>query len=138
MKLGITGSRTIRNFDFSCLFSKQEASFRTFLGRRRVTRIICGGAQGIDMLAEQSAKSMDIPVTVFLPDYRRYHLGAPLKRNEQIVDACDALLAVWNGKKSSKGTIYTIQYALSTGKPVFLIKAGKSKTTVVGNIASWD
>lgn len=132
MKLGITGSRTIKEFDFSDLFCKREKLFRAFLGRRRVTKIICGGAKGVDALAEESAQRLGIPVIIFLPDYHRYRRGAPLKRNEQIVDACDALLAVWNGRKSSRGTLYTVKYALATGKQVFLVTVKGGKVTFDG------
>lgn len=136
MKLGITGSRSIKKFDFSELFCKRSTAFRLFLGRRRVTRIICGGAKGVDTLAETSAAALGIPVTVILPDYHLFQKGAPLKRNQQIVEQCDALLAIWNGKNGSHGTIFTIRYALNTGKRVFLISCWKRKLTVYGEIVN--
>ena len=136
MKLGITGSRSIKAFDFSGLFCKKSEMFRSFMGRRRVTKIICGGAKGVDALAEEAAQDLGIPVITFLPDHHRYQRGAPLKRNEKIIDACDALLAVWNGKTSSRGTIYIIKYALSTGKRVFLITSRNGRVSLKGEISA--
>ena len=51
MKLGITGSRTNTAFDFTPVFSRQVEPFNAFLGRRRITSIITGGARGIDQQA---------------------------------------------------------------------------------------
>ena len=42
------------------------------------------------------------------------------ERNQLIVDSCDILLAVWNGK--SRGTQNTLAYARRINKPAFLIK----------------
>ena len=50
--------------------------------------------------------------------------------------AIDALLAVWNGKASSRGTIYTIKLALSTGKRVFLITSRNGRVALKGEITA--
>lgn len=81
-----------------------------------VTKIISGGATGIDTLAAEYADGHGIPITVFLPEYCRYGRAAPLIRNRSLVDAADSIIAIWDGK--SRGTKYTIDYALKLGKPV--------------------
>jgi len=45
-------------------------------------------------------------MTEFLPEYHTYGRVAPLKRNLQIIDYSDVIIAFWNGKSS--GTKYVI------------------------------
>ena len=128
MKLGITGSRTIAQFDFIPYFTMRDEKFRAFcrrhgLGRRKITEVITGGAKGIDTLAFLAAESAGIRNRLFLPDRRKFQgkliRKAFLERNKQIVDRSDILLAVWDGK--SRGTKNTLSYARKAGKPIFLI-----------------
>ncbi len=135
MKLGITGSRSNSSFDFTDLFTRQISLFNTFLGRRRITAIITGGAKGIDRQAEVCAKKLNIPCKIIRPDYARYQKGAPLKRNLQIIRECNALLVIWNGDSRSHGTLHTAIRALRSGKAVFLISAaGKNIDRLFGQI----
>ena len=129
MKLGITGSRTITDFDFIPYFTMQDKAFRAFcrqhgLGRRKITEVISCGAKGIDMLAFQTAESIGIRNRQFLPERKKFPgklvLKAFLERNKQIVDNCDILLAIWDGK--SHGTKNTLAYAREINKPAFLIE----------------
>ena len=129
MKLGITGSRSITDFDFIPYFRMQNKDFRAFcrrhgLGRRKITEVITGGARGIDTLAFQAAEALGIRNLQFLPDRAKFRGKMILKafqaRNEQIVDCCDVLLAVWDGK--SRGTKNTLTYAQKVNKPAFLIE----------------
>ena len=128
MKLGITGSRSITEFDFIPYFRMQNKDFRAFclrhgLGRRKITEVITGGARGIDTLAFQAAEALGIRNLQFLPDRAKFRGKMILKafqaRNEQIVDCCDVILAVWDGR--SRGTRNTLAYAQKVNKPVFLI-----------------
>lgn len=128
MKLGITGSRSITEFDFIPYFTMQNRDFRAFcrehgLIRRKITAVVTGGARGIDTLAFQAAEVAGIRNLQFLPDRAKFRGKTILKafqvRNQQIVDCCDVLLAVWNGK--SRGTKNTLTYARKVHKPVFLI-----------------
>ena len=74
------------------------------------TEIISGGAIGIDTLARQAAKKLDLPIREFLPDYQTYGRRAPLIRNEQIVEAADLVIALWDGK--SHGTAYSLDLCI--------------------------
>lgn len=81
--------------------------------------IISGGARGVDSLAAAFARENNIPLVEFLPKYDRFGRSAPLKRNIEIVEACDKVLAFWNG--TSRGTLYTINAAKRMGKPVEIV-----------------
>lgn len=80
------------------------------------TEIISGGARGVDALAEAYARKAGLPLRVFLPDTRLLGKMAYFVRNDQIVDAADVVVAIWDGK--SRGTRYTIERARKMNKPV--------------------
>ena len=70
MKLGISGSRDIGDFDFREYFLLKNLNFRKFantLGKESVTAIITGGARGIDTMAENAANMLQISTIVFHP-----------------------------------------------------------------------
>lgn len=81
-----------------------------------VDEIVSGGAKGADLAAAQYAREHGIPLTEFLPDYRRYGRAAPLIRNEEIAAYADAVLAFWDGK--SRGTMDTVRRFRGKDKPV--------------------
>ena len=80
------------------------------------TEIVSGGAKGIDTCAREYALAHNIKLTEFLPDYEKYKKGAPLKRNLQIIEYADIVLAFWDGK--SKGTKYVIDNCKNNGVEV--------------------
>ena len=86
---------------------------------RCVTEIVSGGAKGVDECAAKYAKNNCIKLTTFLPEYNKYRKFAPLKRNLQIIDYCDCILAFWDGK--SKGTKYVIDTCHKTDKKISVI-----------------
>ncbi|MBQ6558640.1 MAG: hypothetical protein IJL81_04635, partial [Clostridia bacterium] len=69
MKLLIAGSRSITDFDISPYIPNDTEL------------IICGGAKGVDTLAEQYADKMKISKYALRPNYALYKRGAPIKRN---------------------------------------------------------
>ena len=107
MKLLIAGSRSIENFDLS-----EYVPHHTEL-------IISGGAKGVDRLAEYYADQKGISKLILRPQYHIYGKGAPLKRNEQMVDLADEVLILWDG--ISRGTRYTAEYAKKKQKPVRVV-----------------
>jgi len=108
MKLLIVGSRSITDFDLSPYVPAE------------VDTIISGGANGVDSLAEQYADLHRLSKYILRPRYDLYGRGAPLKRNEQMVDMADAVLVVWDG--ISKGAKYTLRYTEKQGKNVILVR----------------
>lgn len=102
----VCGSRTIDylNLDF-------------YLDSQQYSQIICGGANGVDTIAELWAKRHGIECIIYRPQYKAFgRKYAPLKRDEDMVNASDIIIAFWDGK--SKGTKYTIDYARKNGVPV--------------------
>ena len=80
------------------------------------TEIVSGGARGIDTCAKTYALSHGLKLTEFLPDYRRYGKSAPLRRNLQIIDYADTVIALWDGH--SRGTAFVIDRCRSIQKQV--------------------
>ncbi len=80
-----------------------------------VTLIVSGAAAGIDRAAAEYARARGIELVEYVPNYARYRRGAPLKRNEQIVDAADRVLAFWDG--ASAGTKSVIDLCAARSKP---------------------
>ncbi len=72
----------------------------------RVTEIVSGGAKGIDTSARTYALNNNIPLTEFIPDYKKFGKSAPLKRNLEIIKHSYLIIAFWDGK--SRGTKYVI------------------------------
>ena len=81
-----------------------------------LTEIVSGGAKGVDTTAREYATENGIKLTEFLPEYSRYKRGAPLKRNIQIAEYADKVLAFWDGK--SRGTKYVIDYCTEHNIPI--------------------
>lgn len=76
-------------------------------------------------MARRWATEQNLPCMEFLPSYEHDHdFQAPLRRNSQIVDASDFIVAFVNavaqGKlnKDSRGTWDTIRKAQKADKPV--------------------
>ncbi len=87
------------------------------------TEIVSGGARGVDTSAKEYALSHGLRYTEFLPEYDKYGKGAPLKRNELIVENADLVMAFWDGL--SHGTAYVIDYCHRVGKPVRIFRLKK-------------
>ncbi len=75
-----------------------------------ITEIVSGGAKGIDQCAREYALFHHIKLTEFLPDYARYGRAAPIRRNAEIIDYADEILALWDGQsKGSKNVMEACQ-----------------------------
>ena len=110
MKIGVVGSR---DFDD---YKKLEKELNKIEG---ITVIVSGGAKGADTLAREFAEKNDIKLTEFKPDYEQYGRGAPIRRNKEIVEYSDQIIAFWDGE--SKGTKNTIDIAERENKRVTII-----------------
>lgn len=104
MKVAVVGSRNLTINNLGDYLPKDT------------TEIVSGGARGIDRCARAYAKSHNIKLTEFLPDYERYGRSAPLKRNLQIIRYADIVLAFWDGK--SNGTRFVIENCKKENVPI--------------------
>src|SRR5207245_9152363 len=79
--------------------------------------IITGSASGVDAEATKTARDKGIPVQVIPASFDEMaDASKSAARNQRLVDACDVLVAFWDG--SSKGTRATVERALDSGKEV--------------------
>lgn len=69
--------------------------------------IISGGARGADMLGEKYAQDEGFSLEVFPANWNKFGKSAGFKRNEQMAEVADALIAFWDGK--SHGTKHMIE-----------------------------
>lgn len=104
MKVAVIGSRNLEINDLGKYLPEG------------VDEIVSGGAVGIDTCAKEFAKKHNIKLTEFLPEYKKYKRGAPLKRNLQIIEYADEVLAFWDGV--SKGTKFVIETCKKNNKKV--------------------
>ena len=109
MKVAVIGSR---NFDDNKVLTKTLDSIDNF------DIIVSGGAKGADKLGEQYAKERNIPIQIFLPDWKKYGKSAGVRRNKKIIDYCDIVVAFWDGK--SKGTLHSLKLASKLKKKIIL------------------
>lgn len=108
MKAAVIGSRSIR---IACLDEYLP---------KDIDEIVSGGAVGIDTLARDYAKRHGLRLKEFLPDYKTYGRGAPLRRNDEIIKYADVVYAFWDGE--SRGTRYVIERCRALGKRVRVFK----------------
>jgi uncharacterized phage-like protein YoqJ len=123
-----------------------ELKARVKLQYTKSERLICGMADGFDLLAAKAAIELGLPITAARPwsghkvspdwseiydevlDYAdkvvvvteadKYPGHWVMhKRNQWMVDNADAVMAYWNGKESG-GTYECRKYAKKVGKPV--------------------
>lgn len=101
------------------------------------TRVVSGGAKGVDEVAESAARSRGLECQVIRPDYQKYPgKFAPLVRNKEIVEAAAYLIAFWDGH--STGTMYTINLAKGKGIPIVVYQVGKDPMVWSGNLPNKD
>ena len=112
MKLAIVGSRTFNDYDI--LKKNITAIFEV----NKISEIISGGAIGADTLAEIFADEYHIKKTIIKPEWNKYGRGAGLMRNTEIVKQADFVFAFY---KKSKGTKDTIEKALKSNTPLFIV-----------------
>lgn len=139
-KIAVTGHRTAR------LQNKQE-EVREWIKEQLINLKACykdielldGMAKGVDQIAALVAINLGIPVKCYFPykhklselesyiaavaeeidwgydEYPGKH--AYIERDRRMVDDCDVLLVVWDGKEEG-GTYYTYEYAKQEKKNV--------------------
>lgn len=108
MKVAVIGSRGLQVYDLERYLPPDT------------DEIVSGGAIGVDTSAREYALANGIRLTEFLPEYEKYGRSAPLKRNIQIIDYADLVLAFWD--ESSRGTKYVIDQCRLRGRQVRIFR----------------
>ena|SRR2546428_4423974 len=112
MKLIIAGSRTFTDYQ---LLSQVLSSHKHL-----VSEVLHGGARGADHLGFRWAVRHHVRSRCFAADWERFGKSAGVRRNAQLAQAGDMLLAFWDGR--SPGTRHIIGCMQQLGKPVVVIR----------------
>jgi len=105
MKLAIVGSRDYFDYDVF------KETLDHYLKKKQITptRIISGGAPGVDSLARRWAKENDIVMTEHFADWHTHGPAAGPIRNALIIKDAEGVIAFWD--KKSPGTKDSIEKA---------------------------
>lgn len=114
MKVIIAGGRDFTEFEL--LYS----SCKTILENKDVEEIVSGCAKGADRAGELYAEFHKIPIKKFPAEWDKYGKSAGYRRNKDMAEYADVLIAFWNGE--SKGTKHMIDLATANKLEVHIIK----------------
>lgn len=103
VKVIIAGGRDFDNYDL--LKSTCDYLLQYYYD----IEIVSGAAKGADSLGERYAKEKGYPIKQFPADWDAHGKSAGYKRNSDMADYGNALIAFWDGK--SKGTKHMIDLA---------------------------
>ena len=113
MKIIIAGSRTFTDYKKLC------AQCDKILQDQNTIEIVSGAYyKGADKLGEKYAAEKGFKLTKFPADWNRFGRAAGPKRNKQMANYADVLIAFWDGK--SRGTKNMIEVAKSNHLNVFI------------------
>ncbi len=112
MKLIIAGSRTFTDYQRLCQVLAPD--------RHRITQVLTGGARGAEVLGYRWAWKHTIMHQLFRADWERFGKSAGVRRNHQMAQAGDMLIAFWDGQ--SLGTAPMVQCMQQLGKPSVIIR----------------
>ena len=78
-----------------------------------VTTVLCGMARGADLCGRYVAILRGLHVEEYPADWSKYGKSAGFRRNAEMADKAEALIAVWDGV--SRGTKHMIDLAEDKG-----------------------
>ena len=102
-KVIIAGSRGFSNYKLL------REKCNKFLREKRKTSniiVVSGHARGADTLGEKYAQDEGFTLEIYPAQWKKFGKRAGYRRNEQMAEVADALIAFWDG--SSKGTKHMI------------------------------
>lgn len=94
--------------DFDDFRTLSEVCMRILQNKENV-EVVSGMANGADKLGEQFARFMGYPIKQFPANWDEIGKSAGYKRNKEMTEYADALIAFWDG--NSKGTKHMIDLA---------------------------
>lgn len=120
MRVIIAGSRDL-NKEFLVRDAIQASGFD-------ITTLVCGMARGVDMVGHAWARSRGIPIDERYAQWKTLGRSAGYKRNVEMAENADALIAVWDG--SSRGTSHMIEIAAKYELATYIYVPRKQKMVV--------
>lgn len=84
----------------------------------KITGVVSGCARGVDSLGEIWAARNGFTVYPFPAEWGKYGKSAGYRRNFEMADNAEALIAIWDGE--SKGTRHMIEVAKEKGLKVYV------------------
>lgn len=109
MKIAVVGSR-------AWPLSRYRLIAGTVDGLPDDSEVVSGHALGADQFAESCALRRGLKVTVFRADWHRFGHSAGFRRNIDIVNYADKIIAF--SHNASKGTAHSVRLAKKAGKPL--------------------
>jgi len=91
-----------------------------YLAKFEITEVVSGCARGVDKMGERWAQEHGIPIKRFPADWNKYGKGAGSRRNTQMAEHSEALIALWDG--ASSGTKNMIKQSKVRGLEVFVYR----------------
>lgn len=91
-----------------------------YLSNKSEVTIISGCAKGADSLGERYATEKGFNILKYPADWERYGKSAGYKRNQQMAEIADGVIAFWDGK--SKGTQHMINIAKEKNIRVIVVR----------------
>lgn len=115
-KVIIAGSRGFSNYKLL-----KEQCNKYLREKRRTCNIIIvsGHARGADTLGERYAQDEGFALEVYPAQWKKLGKQAGYRRNEQMAEVADALIAFWDGE--SKGTKHMIDIMNNKGLPTKVV-----------------
>lgn len=110
MKTIIAGSRWLKSEELIAVAVKASGF--------DVSEVVSGGARGTDRLGELWARRHNIPVKTFSARWGQFGLAAGPRRNKEMADYADALIALWDGR--SRGTKDMIDKAFAARLDIYV------------------
>ena len=114
MKIIVAGGRDFADY----LLMSERLDF--YFSNLKDIVIVCGEAKGADSLGRRYAEEHNITVLSFPADWNKYGKSAGFRRNEQMAEVADGLVAFWDGK--SKGTEHMISLMRNRKKQMKIVK----------------
>ena len=116
-KVVIAGSRGFSNYKL--LYEKCNEILREKRKTHNIV-VISGHARGADLSGEKYASDMGFDLEIFPAEWKKFGKSAGFRRNEQMAEVADGLIAFWDGK--SNGTKHMISIAEEKGISTRVIK----------------
>lgn len=82
------------------------------------TTVVSGTAKGADKLGENWAELNNIPLEKYPADWNKFGKSAGYKRNTEMANNAEALIALWDGK--SRGTKHMIDIATTKKLQIYI------------------